>query len=202
MSTLKACHGALGGPFFDHFFASILDSILDSIWARLGLVLGSLWHLFGRPNRVESGLESIFPRKHRFLGAFLACAYAFACGPGGRFFDPKTGPRSPQDRSKTGPRAIKKRCIFRLDFGLVLRSFWDLFGRHLELQNRPIFLHRFTLNGLVFDLALGWSQDGRHDRPKTVQEPSRTAQNPLNGRFGSSWGRLRGRFESFLSSID
>ena len=47
MSILNACHGALGGPFFDHFFASILDSILDSSWVRFGLVLGASWDPFG-----------------------------------------------------------------------------------------------------------------------------------------------------------
>ena len=41
MSTLNAWHGALGGPFFYHFSASIFDSILDSLWVRFGLVLGS-----------------------------------------------------------------------------------------------------------------------------------------------------------------
>ena len=42
MCTPNVCHGALGGPLCDHFFASILKSILDSFWVRLGLVLGSL----------------------------------------------------------------------------------------------------------------------------------------------------------------
>ena len=43
----KACHGALGRPFFDHFFESILKSILDSFWVRFGLVLGSFCPLLG-----------------------------------------------------------------------------------------------------------------------------------------------------------
>ena len=56
MSTAKACHGALGGPFVvDHFFVSILASIFDSFCVRLGLVLGSFWHSFGGPNRVKLG---------------------------------------------------------------------------------------------------------------------------------------------------
>ena len=58
----KAWHGALGGPFFDHFFASILDSILDSSWVRFGLVLGSFWHAFGSPNRVKLDTKSVLKR--------------------------------------------------------------------------------------------------------------------------------------------
>ena len=52
---VNACHGALGGPFFDRFFDSILSSILDSFWIRFGLVLGSSWPPFGCPNRVKLG---------------------------------------------------------------------------------------------------------------------------------------------------
>ena len=37
MSTANAWHGALGGPFCDHLFASILSSVLDPFWARLGI---------------------------------------------------------------------------------------------------------------------------------------------------------------------
>ena len=62
MSTVNASHGALGGPFFDNFFASILDSILDSSWVRFGLVLGAFWDPFGRPNRVKLGQKSILKR--------------------------------------------------------------------------------------------------------------------------------------------
>ena len=47
------------------------------------------------------------------------------------------GPRWPQDRSKTSPRAIKKSCIFCLDFCLVLGSSWGRFGTHFGLQHRP-----------------------------------------------------------------
>ena len=62
MSTLKACHGALGCPFFDHFFVSILDSILDSSWVRFGLVLGAFWDPFGSPNRVKLGQKCVLKR--------------------------------------------------------------------------------------------------------------------------------------------
>ena len=46
-AIVRTTCGALGGPFFDHFFASILSSILDSFWVRFGLVLGSFWHPLG-----------------------------------------------------------------------------------------------------------------------------------------------------------
>ena len=62
MCILNVCHGALGGPFFDHFFASILDSILDSSWVRFGLVLGASWDPLGSPNRVKLGQKSVLNR--------------------------------------------------------------------------------------------------------------------------------------------
>ena len=62
MSTVNACHGALGGPFFDYFCASILDSILDSSWVRFGLVLGASWDPLGSPNRVKLGQKSVLNR--------------------------------------------------------------------------------------------------------------------------------------------
>ena len=116
--------------------------------------------------------------------------------------------RSPLDRSKTSPRAIKKWCMFRLDFWLVLGSSWGRFGRRFGLQNRPKKFPLFDVDGLVFDLVVCWSQNGRQDRPKTVQEPPRAAQDPPNGRFGPFGGRLGvvlgsfgGRFGSFWGSI-
>jgi hypothetical protein len=62
MCIPNACHGALGRPFFDHFFASILDSILDSSWVRFGLVLGASWDPLGSPNRVKLGQKSVLNR--------------------------------------------------------------------------------------------------------------------------------------------
>ena len=62
MSTVNACHGALGRPFVDHFFASILASILDSSWVDFGLVLGAFWDPVGSPNRVKLGQKSILKR--------------------------------------------------------------------------------------------------------------------------------------------
>ena len=61
-------HGALGGPFFDHCFASILDSIWDSFWVRFGLVLGSFWRPFGDPDRVKLDPKCILNR-HFFENA-------------------------------------------------------------------------------------------------------------------------------------
>ena len=62
MSTPNASHGAMGRPFFDDFFASILDSILDSSWVRFGLVLGAFWDPFWSPNRVKLVQKSILKR--------------------------------------------------------------------------------------------------------------------------------------------
>ena len=58
----KAWRGALGGQFFDHFFVSILSSILDSFWIRFGVVLGSFWRPFGKPNRVKLGPKRVLSR--------------------------------------------------------------------------------------------------------------------------------------------
>ena len=59
MSAVNACHGALGGPFFDNCLASIWDSIVESFWVSFGLVLGSFWHPFGSTHRVKLGKNSI-----------------------------------------------------------------------------------------------------------------------------------------------
>ena len=59
MSTVN---GALGRPFFDHFFASILDSILDSSWVRFGLVLGAFWDPFGSPNPLKLSQKCVLNR--------------------------------------------------------------------------------------------------------------------------------------------
>ena len=59
MSTVNASYGALGRPFFDNFFASILESILDSSWVRFGLVLGASWDPLGSPNQVKLGQKCV-----------------------------------------------------------------------------------------------------------------------------------------------
>ena len=43
---------------------------------------------------------------------------------------------------------------------------WGRFGRRFGLQNRPVILLRFILDGLDCDLMIRWSQDGRQDRSK------------------------------------
>ena len=55
---VNAWHGALGRPFFDHFFASILDSS----WDRFELVLDAFWNPFGSPHRVKLGLKCVLNR--------------------------------------------------------------------------------------------------------------------------------------------
>ena len=90
--------------------------------------------------------------------------------------------RSAQDRLQTDPRRIQERSKSDAFFVLIFDSFWDrlgvvlgvVLGAKIDLKS---FLE-FNLNRLVFDLAIGWSQDGRQDRPKRAQEPPRAAQDP------------------------
>ena len=105
MSILNACHGALGGPFFDHFFASILNSILDAFWIRFELVLGSFWTSFGSPNRVKLDPKSILKRyffKNVDFHADLRFPMFFC------FFDPKMGPKIASRPVQDGSKSDKK----------------------------------------------------------------------------------------------
>ena len=63
---------------------------------------------------------------------------------------------------------------------MIFDSFWGrlgvVLGTVLGSKIVPKSLGRLTLGGLDFDLVIGWSQDGRQDHPKRVQEPPRAAQ--------------------------
>ena len=78
---------------------------------------------------------------------------------------------------------------------------WGRFGGHFGLQNRPNVLHRFMLDGLDFDLVIGWSQDGRQDRSKSAPGG---VLGRLGGVLGRSWellgplGRVLGGFWAVL----
>ena len=105
MSTVKECHGALGGPFFDHFFVSILGSILVSFWIRFGLVLGSFWISFGSPNRVKLDPKSVLKRyffKNDNFHADLRFPMFFC------FFDPKMEPKIASRPIQDGSKSDKK----------------------------------------------------------------------------------------------
>ena len=103
------CHGALGGPFFDYFFASILDSILDSSWVRSGVVLGAFWDPFGGPNRVKLGqkcvLNHICSKSHDFHADLRFPRF-------GALFDPKMGPKIASRPVQDGSKSDKKVMYF------------------------------------------------------------------------------------------
>ena len=115
MSTLNACHGALGRPFFDHFFASILDSIFDSSWVCFGLVLGAFWAPFGSPNRVKWGqkmdLEASFVRSKSH--AFFVLIFDSFWGRLGVVLGPILG-------TKIDPKIFHLFTLGGLDFDLVV----------------------------------------------------------------------------------
>ena len=102
---VKACHGALGGPFFDHFFASILDSILDSFWIRFGLVLDLFWIPFGSSNRVKLGQECVLSGNFFENVDFHADLRfpMFFC-----FFDSRMGPKIASRPVQYGSKSDKK----------------------------------------------------------------------------------------------
>ena len=65
---------------------------------------------------------------------------------------------------------------------MIFDSFWDrlgvVFGVVLGSKIDPKSLLELNLNRLVFDLAIGWSQDGRQERLKRAQDPPRATQEP------------------------
>ena len=141
MSTVKACHGALGGPYFDNFFASISDSILDSIWARLELLLVP----FGSPNRVKLGPKCVLS-DHLFENVdFSRNALSPRRNPTLRpQDDPKTAPKTTQDRPKTAPRRSSRPSffvfVFDIDFGPSWVPFWPWLGP--SAGDQPILVSR------------------------------------------------------------
>ena len=95
----RTTYGALDGPFFDHFFASILDSILDSFWARLGFLLAPFWEPKSGQVGPKMRLERIFVRKYKFSrGPTFSNALLLLLTP-----------RRAQDRRNTGPGRIQER---------------------------------------------------------------------------------------------
>ena len=90
-------------------------------------------------------------------------------------FDPKTAPKTTQDRPKTAPRRSSRAFFFRLRFR---HRFWSVLGRNLAsswlpfgLQNRRK-LERPT--GLVELKTTLTTQDG----PRAAQDPSKTPKDP------------------------
>ena len=94
--------------FFRFDFGLDFGLVLGPFWARLGRLLGLIWELKSGQVGPKMHLEAVFVQKSRCLRNIGKRKVKTLFG--------KMGPRWPQDRSKTGPRAIKKSCIFRLDF--------------------------------------------------------------------------------------
>ena len=64
---------------------------------------------------------------------------------------------------------------------------WESFGCVLASKIDPIFVHLFRLDGLDFEVVIGWSQDGLQDRPK--RDPGGVLGR-LGVVLGRSWGLL------------
>ena len=124
----------------------------------------------------------------------------------------KIDPRSLQDSSKRDKKVMYFSYRFLTRFGIV----WGVvLGGILTSKIDLKSLHRFTLERPVFDLVIGWSQNGRQDGPKRAQELPRAAQDPpktlprgpkspLSGRLGSFWGLfwIVLGFDSLIRFID
>ena len=202
MSTFKACFGALGRPFFDHFFTSILSSILDSFWIRFGVVLGSFWTSFGSPNRAKLGPKCVLSRLFFENVDFHETIVKPMRKP---LFWPQDGPkiasRPIQDGSKNDKKVMHFSSWFLTRFGVVLGSFWDPFWEPKSTQKVYTFWRRTVLDRLDFDLVIGWSQDGRQDRSKSAPGG---VLGRLGGVLGRSWellgplGRVLGGFWAVL----
>ena len=86
-------------------------------------------------------------------------------------FDPKTAPKTTQDRPKTAPRRSSRgvffASIFIFDFGRSWVGFWLPKGRPKRAQIGH-FWHRFFIDFYV----------SFQDRPKSGQEPPRASQEP------------------------
>ena len=180
MSTAKASCGALGGPFFDHFFALILNSILDSFWIRFGLVLVAFWEVKSGHVGTKMRLEALFFRKCRFSKKW--------CKTNGFFhlFDPQT-------RSKIDPRSLQDRSKSDVFFVLIFDSFWGrlrvVLGVVLGTKIDPKTEGSLIIFDLDFDLVVGWSQDSSKTVPRGLLEGSWVVLGGSWGRLGGVWGR-------------
>ena len=104
---------------------------MGPFWARLGLLLVAIWEPKSGRVRSKMHLESLCCQKCRssknsgkrnVLATFLISGWSLD--------HLKTGPRRVQER-------YKKRCIFRLDFSLVLGSSWGRLGVVLGVKTEP-----------------------------------------------------------------
>ena len=114
MSIVNACRGPLGGPFFYHFFASILSSILDSFWFHFGVVLGSFWWSLGDPNRAKFDPKPIFfvDRFWLLFWVHLGSDLGPILCPFGRSIRPKFNPKSSLNRLAYENRSPTACCDF------------------------------------------------------------------------------------------
>ena len=83
---------------------------------------------------------------------------------------------------ETGPRRVQERSKSHALLVLIFVSFWNRLGVVLGLmfgsKIGPQTLTTIDLERVVFDLVIGWSQDGREDRAKRAQEPPGAPQDP------------------------
>ena len=88
--------------------------------------------------------------------------------------DPKIDSKTARDEPKwvqEGSESDICSCCF-------LPRFWIVLGPILSSEIVSKKIQRFSMERLVFDLVIGWSQDGRQDRPGRAQEPPRASQEP------------------------
>ena len=95
-------------------------------------------------------------------------------------------PRWAQDGLKTGPRRVQERSKSHAFFVLNFESFWGrlgvVLGPILGAKIDPKSEGSLGKIGLVFDLVVGWSQDGSKTVPRGLLGGSEAV-------LGGVWGR-------------